>query len=328
MDKDKKDFRYGQIPLCLLQLIWKEPRKALDLALSFSIVYRSKKLIPESLDEVAKQLVYDYHRGDLIPELKALYVKLEEENRLTVDLFPTDEMLFVSGGIYDPAFFENVVKVFNEHPKFEELAKQNWQIHTSAELLRVKTGSKAEILKGANVVQRYQEEQEELFGKQPMPMVNIDLLFKFRDNPENIELFTSYIAIKSIIGQRNFNVAHRNEVVRRMIGAKSNKALPTALEDPILKTVYQKYSKRYWWYKLVDQLLDGNFVKSKIGFGRRGHYQGIYFSTIYSYDELMEAIYEKVRLKNHKAQEKKALETLNSRLSNGIVTDNLNVTER
>jgi hypothetical protein len=306
MSKDKQEPRYIQIPLCWLQMIWKDPKKALEEALCYGIVYRSRK-VKYSAEQVAKQLVYDYYRSDLIYELENQYHELVEAEEIPD--YGEDNPGFTPQG-FDPDESPEVVEAFKKYPDFEKLAIQNYQIHVSAYYLNLKIKSKAYTIKRAAVVQSFQDQEEQRFDKQPMPMVNVGLVLKFRDNPENIELLTSYIAIKSLIGQHKFTGTHRLEVARRMIGAKSNAALPEALEDPILKTIYQKYTKRWQFDKLIAGLLEGNFIKSKIGYGHRGHKQGIYFSMVYDYCELTEEIDKATRIKCHKSQEKKAQEEL------------------
>ncbi len=318
-NEETKNFRYLQIPLCWLQKIWQDPKDALEKAISYGIMYRAKR-IPYTPEQVAKQLVYDFRRkGDLVKELRDAFQNLIDTNEI-----PDYKPRFL-GNEFSPIEISEVVEALSNYNGFERLAIQSYQIHSaiSANSLNLNIGCMKATLNRAKEVQTFQDGQELLFGTQPMPMISIGHAFKFRDNPDKIELLAAYTAIKSLIGQHNFTGTHRGIVVQRMIGAKSNAALSEALKIKILEETYRKYSQRYRFDKLIERLLEGNFLKSKIGYGRRGHNQGIYFSTKYDYAELVEAIDHKTRLKCHKSQEKKAQEELKRRCVTAPVTDKI-----
>jgi len=94
----------------------------------------------------------------------------------------------------------------------------------------------------------------------------------------------------------------------RMTGAKTKALLAEVLEIHALKSLHDKYSKRYHMDKLLDELLARGFITGKLAFGRR-----IYLSTHYTIPELPDVIKalliknnSKVKRDINKAEEKRA----------------------
>ena len=102
-------------------------------------------------------------------------------------------------------------------------------------------------------------------------------------------MFAAYAAIKSIIGKKDFAGTTKKMIVCRIIGAKNDKVLRDFLKNKGLETVYAKYFKRYWFDKLIDQLLIRGFVLSKITLVM-GLKSRIYLSCKLDYDQLPVAI--------------------------------------
>jgi hypothetical protein len=99
-----------------------------------------------------------------------------------------------------------------------------------------------------------------------------------------------------------------------MIGAKSDKVLQDFLKNKSLKTIYDQYSKRYWFDELIQDLLKRSFIKSKMPF-KYGFKSRMYLSCKLDYEQLPVAISNYInhakgnaKLKLHKEQEKLAIE--------------------
>jgi hypothetical protein len=114
-----------------------------------------------------------------------------------------------------------------------------------------------------------------------MPAISKEMLFSFRDDPQNLDLFMAFVAIKSLIGWNKYIGTYRTVIVMRMIGAKNKKALEYALKNKDLKAIYDKYIKRRQFDRLIDRLLRKHFITAKIGYKRK-----IYISTVYDFDTL------------------------------------------
>lgn len=87
----------------------------------------------------------------------------------------------------------------------------------------------------------------------------------------------------------------------RIIEAKSNVVLQDFLKDKKLKTMHEKYSKRYQMDKLMKTLIQRKFLSSKISIGRR-----IFINPTLNMDDLEKVIITFRKEKNIKKKEKDA----------------------
>lgn len=301
----ENDVRYLQFPLCLLQEMPKKPKETIEKMIGYGVYYYAKS-VKFTMHEVIRQLLYDYARDqhllncDLIDFMNTII----EDNILCYD----DTCLFNGAEFIPGETGEELEKILEDYPVQKQLAIESLQNHKSVYFLRLNNIDRTHRIKQ---VEKLKEKHESMHGKQPMPSLNTSMLFSFRDNPQNIELLMAFIAIKSLIGQHNFTATNKDIIVCRMIGAKSKDALEYALKDKNLKEIYSKYINRYWFEKLISELLTKNFISSKIGFKRK-----IFLSTIYNYETLAYEISKFIKERDQKRQEKQAKEIIKQHLYN------------
>ena len=293
-----------QFPLCILQEIPKNPAKTFELMISFGVAYYAKSIKEFTMQDIMRQLMYDYYRNQKVLSNKMIAII---ENNVEID----EDYNGFSGEKFYPFLDcsgESLEKILNEYPELRNESIENYKIHMAAEFYNLNHIDRTQKIKEVSTLQL---KHESMHGKQPMPSVNTELLFSFRDNPQNIELFMAYAAIKSLIGQGKFTGTCRQVIVMRMIGAKSKDALGYALKDKTLKKIYDKYFNRYWFDKLLNELLSRNFLKSKLGFKRK-----IYLSTKYDFNELPIEVAKLIKSKDMKSKEKQAKKELLQQLYN------------
>ena len=261
------------IPICWLQQVWSDPCGALNMALGFGIVYWGRNMEP-TIDQAAGQLLYDYYRGGDLRET----LKLRFEGFIAEDVIRSTgaDVTFDYYQNFDPDI-SNLPEVMEKNPEFKKLVIENYQIHQVCELSNIKKVSKDEIIQGFTEVDAFRLDQERMFGKQPMAGLNLEIVKKVGNNNIDLELFAGYAAIKSLVGSRDFAKTFKGAIVQRMIGAKSNDAEDYLTKNyPGLKIIRDKYINRYHFDKLLQRLLNGNFIKSMFSLK---NVRGIYVST-------------------------------------------------
>jgi hypothetical protein len=282
MDKDSKkpEYKYLQFPICALQKVAKDNSYIGNL-LCYGIWYYGKDE-DYSTKDAARQVLFDYYRHK--DRMNAALLK-QIDNCMTDGRITEDEDYngFIAAN-FEPDTSE-LIDLFTEDPGLYSLCLDHYRLHQAAEGLGIEPHP-ARQGKVAGIVLAFQQEQERLHGSQPMPSVKKSIVFNFRDNPKDIELFLAYVAIRSIIGPQSWKRTSKQAIVSRMIGAKSNKALDYILsKDAALKAIYDKYMGRYQFDKLISRLLIGKFITAKIS---RRH--ALFVSCRLSMDELGSAI--------------------------------------
>jgi hypothetical protein len=90
--------------------------------------------------------------------------------------------------------------------------------------------------------------------KEPFVMAKTKLILEFRDkdkSEQQLLLFASYCAIKSILGTKDIVKTNKALILSRMFGYRSTKDLPTNLQS---NGVFLKYCNRYHMDKLISML--------------------------------------------------------------------------
>ncbi len=239
---------YFQFPLFLLRHLFTEKETTLDRVINYGL-YQYSKTVEWELDEVIFQMMYCYHRNKILSELKSkleqyeeLSEILEEENKSRfIDEFDDDDD--------DENNYSVFYALFKRDPAFKELAILQYQLKQSFSFIGVKGGYDPIMPLVAKI--------EKLTpSKEPFPMINKDLLFKFRDNEKTeFELvqLAMYLAIRSILGKKRMCKTNKALVISRMFGYSKPADMPFTLEEP-LKTIYNKYIVRYQFDKLKEEM--------------------------------------------------------------------------
>jgi len=308
-DTAKIEKKYIQFPLCMLQKLAIEPQKTINSIISYGFIYFAKRQ-KYDLPNVARQVYYDWVHDKVDGELFECLEELENTENLTKDL---DYKGFVFDG-FDSDEIGNLKSLLEKYPKVSELAIEHYQLHTACEFFdfpKLHKLNLENIIKQSNEVEDFKNLHESKFGKQPLPSISLEMLNSFYANPDNIELFLAYIAVKSLQGQKKFTATNKDAVIMRMIGAKSKEALAETLKNKALKELYNKYINRYWADKLLNELFIKGFIKSKVGYKRK-----IYLSTSLDSIELAKEVADFLKTKNAKSQEKETRNLIEQHLYN------------
>jgi len=289
-----KRIKYLQFPLVMIRNFNKKPEKCTQDILGFALVdFALKQNVTEQY--AASQAMYNYYRGGGLSELKNLVDKYIKNEKITVD----EDYFGFSGYTFNPEIeIEELLELFKRDNKLKELAFQNAQLATINDYFEV-TGPAPEIR-----LQKYQklksiiEQHEAEHGKEPRPTIEKNLFFDLVKEPE---LFTAYIAIRSLEGQKKYVATNRPTIAGRMAGYKSAKLLPK--KNP----TYKKYYTRYWFDKILNQLMRRKLLKSIL---RQKNWSWIYLSTKINPSELGKAVGEKIIKNNIKRQNDEAKKAL------------------
>ncbi|NWJ49577.1 MAG: hypothetical protein HXX14_01820 [Bacteroidetes bacterium] len=292
MSEVKREDRYIQFPLCLLQQTYQNPKQGLNMILDYGIVYYAKSIRNYTITEVARQLMYAFYRkNEMIQNsLYSTIQKYANNGCLTID----EDYNGFSGSSFDPLeVSEELLGLFESDHEFKKAAILRYQIAQAEDFLYIKDHGIDSTIKGYKEGLAYQKEFEQKFGSDCMPMIKPEQLFEFRDSGRDLDLFRAYIAIKSMIGMRNFATSNKPAILSRMIGCKSKDAFvyyttnKYQKNDHILPTV-KKYSKRFNMDKLILTLAERQFIM----FVSKPYVSILYFSKYMEPEELATLVKE------------------------------------
>lgn len=292
--------KYVQFPLCYLQEIAIKPKEAIEMAISYGIV-RCAKNTKYTLKDVARQVLYDYYQSNVNGKIEQFLA----QNSIEID----EDYKGFNNNEFEPEDLEKLADILKK--EHNEDCIEHYQFHIVPNYLNISIGSKCGTHENYKQVNSFLMKHELLHGKQPFPSIGLELLFSYRDNPENIELFLAYVAIKSLIGRNEFAITTKDAIIMRMIGAKNKEALQEACKNKALKAIYSKYINRYWSDKLLKELQMKGFIKSKIGIFRR-----LCISTQLDYQQLEESIINYKNSNDIKRKERESKERILQHLYN------------
>lgn len=240
---DSKE-RYLQFPLFLLRDFIRNKEKTINRIFDFGIFLYSTKFSYQ-VEEVAKQLIYDYYSQKLPFVLQSKIESIESEiigiNR---------ELAFASDRTFQPFDeIQELLEVFETDEQFLKNAIEYYQVHLAFQSIGI-TGNIETTIKGGKEILKMVQPAE------PLPMVNKKLLFDFRDNEKSefdLIQFLTYIAIKSILGKRTCVKTNKMHIICRMFGYSSCKHLPKKMPSNV-KELFSKYSHRYHIDRVIQSL--------------------------------------------------------------------------
>lgn len=239
--------RFIQFPLFLLRGMLTNKVNTINDIIRYGIYNYSTKFSYTIVD-ASKQFLYYYyrHKGDLTNYLLKTIETYIRDGSFDID----EDYNGFSGKTFEPEFeMEQLYKIFETDIEFKNSVVEFYKIHLTYQSLNIK-GDKA------NAIKVGKEIEKRIPPKEPVPMVNLQLLFDFRDNDKSeFELiqFVAYIAVNSILGKKTFVKTNKPHIVCRMFGYSSVKHLPEKMPKEI-KDLYSKYSNRYHIDKVLQFL--------------------------------------------------------------------------
>ena len=314
----ENEYRYIHFPLFLLKDLFtskKNQHSTISDIFDIGIYNYSNQFAIDDLSAY-RQVIYCYYKGGLTDKLYSYLKGLYDNEDLTLD----EDYNGFQGDTFEPYELDELDRIATGDIQLRDLCLEFYKMHLALESLQI-NGSIQDILSTSKEVLKPQGIHEAKYGREPSVMLKTDLIFDYYKKNKSfndIILFAAYAGIKSIIGKKKFAGTTKKMIVGRMIGAKSDKVLPDFLKNKDLKAIFDKYSKRYWFDKLIGELLTRGFVRSKMTL-KLGFKSRMFLSCKLDYSQLPVKIaecWEKVKgtkkLKSIKEEEKLAIKQFKS----------------
>lgn len=257
--KTKRDDRYVQFPLCLVQGTFPERYDHLNIMLDYGIIKYAKSFKCD-LIEVARQLMYAYYRNeDMIQmSLYKMFKDYLDDGALTTD---EDYNGFSGASFYPDDSINELLTLFKSNPEFKEASIFRYQIAQAVSFLNIRLHNIDHTLKKYNEGLSAKNIFESSYGPDCFPNIKPLHLIDFRDSRKDIDLLRAYIGIRSLIGQNNYVSTHKTVILSRMMGCKSNDSLNAFLKNnKTAKETYEKYSSRKRMDNLLYKLMERGFI--------------------------------------------------------------------
>ena len=300
-----KEYGYVQFPLCLLMETYTNAHDGLTMIEDFAIV-KFAKTFNYNINDVACQLMYCYYREKKLMPAKLLYTM---ENYINEDKLSIDEEYYgFVGGKFDPLEHSSeLIGLFETDQDFKKEAILLYQIRLAinTNCLNLTIGSMTSLINGYEAGKKIREDFEAQFGSDAMVSVKISQLIEFRASGKDLDLFRAFLAIKSLIGMKDFAEGNKPAILSRMIGCKSKEAFEHYTTKKYSKNsklveIVKIYGKRYHMDKLLLELRKRKFIMCV----SKEQCRNMYFSSYMEPDELVKRVHAskensmEVKLKN------------------------------
>lgn len=271
-------------PLPLVQQILTD-RNGVSDAFDYGI-YRVAMYQKVSDYNAYRQLVYCYF--NLESEKSNELTKCLRDELHELDYVYADEYRGFSsdGQSFDP---EETIQMLMDHgesnPEFHGRVMEFYKLRQVKDVLGISFNIESVI----NTHKRYGE-----YNCEPLVSIKKEIMFDFyknRDRKSEYEmvLFAMFMAIKSIIGNKDFCATTSEMIKCRMIGAKNKDSLGTTLKNKKLKYFYDTYTTRRKYYRLMMDLEKYGYIQSCVSCNRR-----TYISCKLSQEELEQRAAEEI----------------------------------
>jgi len=291
--------KYFQFPLFLMRDLTTNKEQALNNIIRYGLYSMSLK-IQTTIEDAAKQLMYCYYRdrASLPKNLEGKMGLYINHKQLTLD----EDYNGFNGETFNPELeIEQLLEIFKTDLEFQAKVIDFYKIRQAYKAIGV-TGDYT------NAVRVGKQIQNSIPKGEPMPMMNKNQLFEFRDNDKkefDLMLFAINIGIRSIIGQKSYSKTNKKMILCRAFGYSSVKHLPD-----IMPELFHKYSGRYHFDRLLKMILIGNWNIISYAEKMRGMYVG--FKSKITKEKLAEiaemnkykAKIEALKAENNAAREK------------------------
>jgi hypothetical protein len=287
--------KYLQFPLMMLKDAHINYDQAMHNIVTYGIVsWAMKQTITEQ--DAARQLIYMYYRDE---NIEPQYYDLVEE---TIEIDP--DYNGFAGDSFQPEGVEDVIGLFDD-PEVKEYALRHCRLQKINNFFGVTGMTNNHRFECYQDITTRITAHEVEYGADPQPTIDISLFWDMYKN-HSPEIFTAYMAIKSLQGQRTYTRTDKPTIVGRMIGAKNRKVF-IDVENKTLLSVYEKYTNRYHFEKLMFRLIDRGLIKGKIS---QKNWSKFLISTRLNFDQLADAYMYHRRQKDFKAKEEAARKKL------------------
>lgn len=299
----KKQVRYFQFPLRLIQKVHEDHKEGMQAILKFTLVDFAMRQEVE-LDDAIRQLIYNVLRGGGLPGVIKQLKKHGYPNKSFLE--DADKKFFANDGEERWELIAELEPLFNKDPILKELALKNCRLSKVNNFFGVTGPGPEAMLSDYQALMIALKDQEGQFGADPRPTIATELFFDLESQMDT-ELFTAYMAIRSLEGNKKFVATNRPIIAMRMAGAKSRAILES---NETMQAIYEKYNQRYRFKKILERLERRSLVKSYLFLKEKnmGYPKHFFFiSTKLEPEQLGEAVAAHLKKKNLIKKRERAL---------------------
>lgn len=254
----KKETKYVHFPVNMIPSIISDTDKTIETAICYGVIRYSEKLEVE-LEEACRQLMYCFYRQkDTIP----LWLIDKVLDRINVGSLSIDEgySQFTDTSFEPASELEDLKKILDEDEGFKESIIQFHRVRQSLWFFDLSSRFSIQY-----VINTGMKIKNNLQSKEPIVSANLDVLLSFCKNEnknENDKIhFIGFLAIKSIIGEKEFVKTNKKLILARMMGFKTYLDIePDKLNEP-QSYIFERFSHRYHMDNLITMLeLDWHLI--------------------------------------------------------------------
>lgn len=243
--------KYINFPLPLVRRVLTDGQRGIDLAINFA-VFRASLTVKAERRAAYSQLIYMAARhAEQVPD------DLQEE---VDDYFDGD----FSEIINEKGVDEDITADFMANSgKDNEAAILEWyRVYLAQEICGVKLGSLPQTIEVGHEYAAFAS------GNVPVS-VSTDMIFRLRDGLRteyDRMKCAMYLAIRSLAGN-DVALTTATAIKWRAFGCRNGEELNAALKDKRLKSIWEKWTSRYYYRTILDELIDANLIR-QIAYGR------------------------------------------------------------
>lgn len=269
---NKKETKYLQFPLSMLPELVLNSQETITKIEHYGIYRYSKNILEkkeEDIEKILKQFLYYYYRKKefLTTELISKMERYISEESLILDI---DYNGFHNESFNPLSEINSLMAIIQTDSDFKyEILEWYWVCCSSHFFNFEKTINPKQILKIGSEV------SSEIKPQEPMVSCKLSHLENFykeeKDEYDKIQL-VAYLAIRSILGGKEYVKTNKSHILSRMMGYASKKMIPSKLSDEVFQ-LFDKYTIRYHIDKLIVELqLNWNLLTYS------NHNRGIYIA--------------------------------------------------
>jgi hypothetical protein len=256
--------RYVLAPINFLPKILLNKVDGINDLIEFGIASFAKKC-HYKLKDAARQALYHYYRTNEKTQLKNAITKLIKKGQLEEDV----DFNGFYGDNFDPYELDRLIEIMSENLELSDLIIEYYQLHLAEQTLQV-------TFSFDRIIAQYKKLGNTVKSKSPMVSCNVPLMFSFREAEKTqfeIVQLVSFLAIKSILGEKKYVKTNFEMILSRMMGQSTPDAKEIEMLPIELYRIFTLYSNRYHREKLMEALqLNWNVVFYS------NHMRGLYCS--------------------------------------------------
>jgi hypothetical protein len=269
---NKKETKYLQFPLSMLPEIIFNTQATIEKIVHYGIYHYSKIILEKKEVDIAKalkQFLYFFYRKKefLTDRLIQKMERYISEESLILDM---DYNGFHNESFNPESEINSLMVIIQMDSDFKsEILELYWVYRSYSFFNFEKIINPKQILKIGSKV------SSEIKPQEPMVSCKLNHLENFykeeKDEYDKIQL-VAYLAIRSILGGKEYVKTNKSHILSRMMGYGSSKLIPSELSDEV-EQLFNKYTIRYHIDKLIVELqLNWNLLTYS------NHNRGIYIA--------------------------------------------------